>query len=184
MRTILILAASAALLACQPAADVAEDVTEDGMTPAASADTPSADVAGAETFVRALYARYDADPMSVGEMENVRWSARAQALWDANAEAAGGEVGYLGADPICACQDWGDLSITSVDVTPTGDARADAAVVFSNFGETTRQTLKLVNEGGEWRVDDIVWGEGHMMAGEPSMAEGLQQSTAELAAVG
>lgn len=139
---------------------------------------------GAETFVRDLYASYHDDPDVQSGRTDAVWSARTKALWDENFEAAQG-VGYLGADPICACQDWQNLRVTSLVVTPTGPESADAAVVFVNGEppETVRQTLKLVREDGQWAVDDIVWGAGHMLAGEPNMVEGLIASTAELKAM-
>ncbi len=140
------------------------------------------DVAGAEGFVRDLYAQYDDTPLGTGP-EAEPWSARTQALWNDNAQAAQG-VGYLGFDPVCNCQDWTKLAITDLTVTPAGPDRADAAVVFVN-GEppvTVRQTLKLVREAGAWRINDIVWGEGATVYGEPNMVEGLIASTAELKA--
>lgn len=153
----------------------------DGGVPKAAA--VSADAEGAEAFVRELYAAYHDDPNIQSGRTDAVWSARTRALWDENFEAAEG-VGYLGFDPICACQDWLKLSVTELAVTSTGADRADAAVVFVN-GEppqTVRQTLKLVREDGQWAVDDIVWGEGHVQAGQPNMVEGLIASTAEIKA--
>ncbi|WP_426042335.1 DUF3828 domain-containing protein [Brevundimonas sp. TWP2-3-4b1] len=150
---------------------------------AAAAATP-AQAEGAEAFVRELYASYHDDPNVQSGRTDAVWSARTKALWDENFEAAQG-VGYLGADPICACQDWLKLQVTSLVVTRTGPDSADAAVVFVNGEppETVRQTLKLVREDGGWAVDDIVWGAGHMLAGEPNMVEGLIASTAEIKAM-
>ncbi len=165
---------AAPLAACE--ARPAESAPATAVTPA-QAD-------GAEAFVRELYASYHDDPnIQSGRTDGV-WSARTKALWDENFEAAQG-VGYLGADPICACQDWLKLQVTSLVVTPTGPDSADAAVVFVNGEppETVRQTLKLVREDGQWAVDDIAWGEGHMLAGEPNMVEGLIASTAEIKAM-
>ena len=71
-------------------------------------------------------------------------------------------------------------------MTPTGPDRADAAVTFVN-GEppvTVSQTLKLVRDGGNWAIDDIVWGPGATMYGQPNMVEGLVASTAEMKAGG
>lgn len=163
------------LAACQPAA---ED--------AAKAETPAATTAqadGAEAYVRDLYANYHDDPNVQSGMVGEPWSARTKALWHENFEAAQG-VGYLGFDPVCNCQDWMKLYITALNVTPTGPDRADAAVTFVN-GEppvTVSQTLKLVREGGNWVIDDIVWGEGATMNGQPNMVEGLIASTAEIKA--
>ena len=168
----------AMLIAAPLAACEARPVESAGV----AAPTP-AQADGAEAFVRELYASYHDDPNIQSGRTDAVWSARTKALWDENFEAAEG-VGYLGADPICACQDWLKLSVTSLVVTPTGPDSADAAVVFVNGEppETVRQTLKLVREDGHWAVDDIAWGEGHVMAGEPNMVEGLIASTAEIKA--
>ncbi len=148
---------------------------------AAAALTTPAQAEGADSFVRELYAVYHDDPAVQSGQSGGVWSARTKDLWDENFEVAQG-VGYLGADPICACQDWQNLRVTSLVVTPTGPDSADAAVVFVNGEppETVRQTLKLVREDGQWAVDDIAWGQGHMLAGEPNMVEGLMASTAEM----
>lgn len=168
-----------ALLLGAPLAACEAEPAENAAPTSAVAATP-AQAEGAEAFVRALYAPYEAD----GDTDHVPeiWSARTRALWADNVRAAEGEQGYMGADPICACQDFDQFQLTSVVVTPTAPDRADAAVVFVAFAgsEPTRQTLKLVREDGAWRIDDVVWGPGHMMTGEPPMAEGLVASTAEM----
>ena len=152
-------------------------------TTAAAATPAAADTAGAETFVRALFAAYSDGPEATGP-EN-QWSAGTQALLDADGEAAQG-VGYLGADPICDCQDWQDLHVTSLAVTSTGADSADAAVVFVNGqgqgGTPTAETLKLVRENGAWKVDDIVYGQGHSMVNQPPLKQGVAASTAALKA--
>lgn len=168
----------APLAACE--AKPAEKAAAAPVVAAAPAEAAKAQADGAEAFVRALYAPYVAD----GDTEHGPeiWSARTRALWADNIRAADGAEPYMGADPICACQDFDHFQLTSVAVTPTGPDRADAAVVFEAFGgsEPTRQTLKLVREEGVWRIDDINWGPGHLMAGQPPMAEGLVASTAEM----
>lgn len=150
---------------------------------AATAPAQGQDAAGAEAFVRTLFAAYSDTPGSTGP-EN-QWSTGTQALLDADGEAAQG-VGYLGADPICDCQDWEKLRVTSLAVTPTGADSADAAVAFTmgDGAKTTNETLKLVREGGTWKVDDIVYGEGHSLAGEPPLKQGVAASTAALRAEG
>lgn len=148
-----------------------------------TAPAQGADTAGAEAFVRALFAAYSDGPEVTGP-EN-QWSAGTQALLDADGEAAQG-VGYLGADPICDCQDWMNLRVTSLAVTSTGIDTADAAVVFVNGegqgGTPTAETLKLVRENGAWKVDDIVYGQGHSMVGEPPLKQGVAASTAAMLA--
>lgn len=173
---ILIAAAALGLMACQPGADAP-----------AKAQTPGVDASqaeGAEAFVRETYAAYHDDPNVQSGGSDAVWSARTKALWDENFEAAQG-VGYLGFDPVCNCQDWTRLHITALTVTPTGTDSADAAVTFVNGdpAATVNQTLKLVREGGAWAIDDIVWGPGATVYGEPNMVEGLIASTAEIKAM-
>ncbi len=172
------LVAAVSLAACGEAAETSSAKAAEPVRAEAEATD------GAEVFVRGVYAAYGDGPDGRGPGEDV-WSDAMQALRSANAEAANGEAGYLGADPICSCQDWSGLTVRSVTVTPSGPGRADAAVEFSNFepANVTRQTLKLVREGGAWKIDDIAWGPGHDLTGEPPMKAGLQASTAELNAM-
>ena len=169
-----------ALAACEQDGAKAPDANA---AAAAEAPAQSEDVAGADAFVRALFAAYSDAPGSTGP-EN-HWSVGMQALLDADGEAAQG-VGYLGADPICDCQDWMNLRLNSVAVTATGPDSADAAVVFVNGegqgGTPTAETLKLVRENGAWKVDDIVYGQGHSLVGEPPLKQGVAASTATLKA--
>lgn len=164
-----------------------QDAAPPEVDTAAAAEAPAqgADVAGAETFVRALFAAYGDTPGSTGPED--QWSAATEALLEADGEAAQG-VGYLGADPICDCQDWVNLRLNSVAVVSTGPDSADAAVVFVNGegqgGTPKAETLKLVRENGAWKVDDIVYGEGHSLAGEPPLKQGIAASTAALKAEG
>lgn len=176
-------AAAASLAGCGPGGESASAKAAAPVVAQAQTGAEAGAADGAEAFVRGLYAQYDDTPLGTGP-EAEPWSARTQALWDENAEAAQG-VGYLGFDPVCNCQDWFKLSVSALTVTPAGPDRADAVVTFVN-GEpatTVTQTLKLVREGGAWRIDDIVWGPGATMEGEPNMVEGLIASTAEIKAM-
>lgn len=118
---------------------------------------------GPEPFVRALYAVYVAggprdEPPAPGR--DPIYSRMMNAMIGGDFNAANGEVGYLNYDPICACQDQGDFTLDSVVVTQAGPSAAEAAVVFTNLGETRRQTLKLVREGQSWRIEDVIDAEG------------------------
>ncbi|WP_269513874.1 DUF3828 domain-containing protein [Brevundimonas subvibrioides] len=159
---------------------VAEPASAGASAPAA-ASGQGADTAGAEAFVRALFAAYGDTPGSTGPEDP--WSAGTQALLDADGEEAGG-IGYLEADPICDCQDWDRLRVTSLAVASTGADSADAVVAFAmgDDGKITHETLKLVREGKAWKVDDIVYGEGHSMVGEPPLKQGVAASTAAMLA--
>lgn len=122
---------------------------------------------GPEPFVRALYAVYvaggpkDATP-APGQDPIYSRMLNAAIITDFNLAKGrnGGEVPTLNYDPICGCQDQGVFTLDSVAVTSTGERTADAAVVFTNAGETTRQTLKLIKEGPMWRVVDVIDADG------------------------
>jgi hypothetical protein len=118
---------------------------------------------GPEPFIRALYAIYVAGgpkepPPAAGQ--DPLYSRMMNATMGADVRVAKGEVPTLNYDLICGCQDQGVFTLDSLTVTPDGATKADAAVVFTNAGQTTRQTVKLVREGINWKVDDIVGADG------------------------
>ena len=89
------------------------------------------------------------------------------AMIGADFAKAAGEVPTLNYNPICDCQDSGGFTLVSVTVTSSDPQTAEAAVVFTNMGETKRQTLKLVKEGPMWRVSDV------LVPGRPALTEQL-----------
>ena len=172
MRVHLIVIASAvALLAGCSGEDEAKTATPEA--PAAAALPPgrpaiyAAAAEGPEPFVRALYAIYVAGgpkdtPPAPGQ--DPIYSRMMNAIIGADVRVAKGEVSTLNYYPICNCQDQGVFTLDSLAITQAGPRAADAAVVFTNAGETTRQTLKLVMEGPNWRVDDVIDAEGKSLA--------------------
>ena len=127
---------------------------------------------GPEAFVRALYAVHVTPGAGTGEPpapgQDPIYDRMLNAMIGEDFRKANGEVPTLNYDPICACQDSGDFTLDSVTVTPGADERkADVAVVFTNLGQTKRQTLKLVKEGAMWKVSDII------VPGEKSLTEQL-----------
>ena len=127
---------------------------------------------GPEAFVRALYAVHVTPGAGMGEPpvpgQDPIYDRMLNAMIGEDFRKANGEVPTLNYDPICACQDSGDFILDSVTVTPGADERkADVAVVFTNLGQTKRQTLKLVKEGAMWKVSDIT------VPGEKSLTEQL-----------
>ena len=72
--------------------------------------------------------------------------------------AANGEVPTLNYDPFCACQDQGDFVVTATAVAQSDPNAAEANVAFTNMGEKKSLKLKLVREGPNWKVDDIIDG--------------------------
>lgn len=125
---------------------------------------------GPEPFVRALYAVHAADGGGLEALPPGRdpiYGRTLNAMIGADFRKADGEVPFLNHDPICGCQDSDGLVLESVVVTETGAATAEAAVVFTNLGESHRQTLKLLKEGQSWRVVDV------LVPGEPPLTEQL-----------
>jgi hypothetical protein len=114
---------------------------------------------GPEAFVRALYAQYvEGGPK--GEVlapgREPLYSRTLNALVGTDFRAANGEVPTLNYDPICGCQDQGDFALTAVAVAQSAPNAAEANVSFGNLGEARTLTLKLVREGVNWKVDDVV----------------------------
>lgn len=118
---------------------------------------------GPEPFVRALYAQYVTGGPK-GETpapgQDPLYSRMLNATIGADFRVANGEVPSLNYDLICNCQDQGVFTLDSVTVGQTDRNNATAAVVFTNAGETTGQTLKLVREGPNWKVDDVIRADG------------------------
>ena len=116
---------------------------------------------GPEAFVRTIYAQYvNGGPQ--GETpapgQDPMFSRTMNALIGADFRAAKGEVPTLNYDPLCACQDQGDFVVTATAVAQSDPNTAEADVAFTNMGEVKNLKLKLVREGPNWKIDDIVDG--------------------------
>ena len=76
------------------------------------------------------------------------------ALIRADEKAAKGEVGALGADPFCSCQDY---EITSVQVASklAGPDKADVSVAHRNFGKRQTTRLSMARTAAGWQIADI-----------------------------
>jgi hypothetical protein len=164
-RHVLIAAAVlAGLAACSPSEEAATE----------PADAPAALPPGRPAIyeaARALYAVHATPGAGMGEPprpgQDPIYDRMLNAMIGADAAQAAGEVGTLNYDPICDCQDSGAFTLDSVTVTQSGPQAAEAAVVFTNLGETKRQTLKLVKEGPMWKVSDV------LVPGRPPLTEQL-----------
>ncbi|MBU1346341.1 MAG: YbjP/YqhG family protein [Alphaproteobacteria bacterium] len=168
MRTLLIaIATTAALAACSQGeeAKAPETTSVEAATPASREAVYAAASEGPEPFVRAIYARYveggprDAPP---APGQDPMFSRTMNALIGADVRAANGEVPTLNYDPFCACQDQEDFTVTAMAVAQADPNAAEANVAFTNMGEPTNLTLKLVREGPNWKVDDIVDGDASL----------------------
>lgn len=114
---------------------------------------------GPEPFVRAIYAQFvnggpKGEPPAPGQ--HPMFSRTMNALIGADVRAANGEVPTLNYNPFCSCQDQGEFVVTALAVAQADANAADANVAFTNAGQARRMELKLVREGGNWKVDDIV----------------------------
>jgi hypothetical protein len=173
MRHVLIAAAVfVGLAACSPSGEGASGPADApaALPPGRPAIYEAARV-GPEEFVRALYAVHATPGASMGEPprpgQEPIYGRMLNAMIGADSAKAAGEVPTLNHDPICDCQDSGDFTLVSVTVTSSDPQTAEAAVVFTNMGETKRQTLKLVKEGPMWRVSDV------LVPGRPALTEQL-----------
>lgn len=116
---------------------------------------------GAQAFVTAIYAQYvnggpQGEPPAPGQ--DPMFSRTMNALIGADFRAANGEVPTLNYDPFCACQDQGDFVVRSTAVAQSDPNAAEANVAFTNLGEQKSIKLKLVREGPNWKVDDVIDG--------------------------
>jgi opacity protein-like surface antigen len=116
------------------------------------------DVKAAEGFLRGLYAGYapgkrPAEPF--GKDVNRLFTPPLTGLMKAYVALEVDGVGDIEIDPICACQDWTNLKVTKVDVTPDGPNKAQATVSFDNAGSKATVRYKLEVVEGKWRIADL-----------------------------
>lgn len=144
-----------------------------------AATAPSAaDSASAEQFLRQVYASYANDGPGVPNdklQESDVYDASLIALMEADQDAADGEVGFLDGDPLCDCQDWGDIKIQSLAFTSVEGDRLKASLVLKDVatGEGRKLGLLLHRTAQGWRVEDCISGQG-------SLAENLKFNTRKL----
>ncbi|XNM62187.1 YbjP/YqhG family protein [Escherichia coli] len=122
-----------------------------------------------EQTVRHIYQNYKSDATApyFGETgERAITSARIQQALTLTRILRCRQIGWLDHDPVCDCQDFGDLAPESVAITQTDADHADAVVrfrIFKDDKEKTTQTLKMVAENGRWVIDDIVSNHGSVL---------------------
>lgn len=67
-----------------------------------------------------------------------------------------GEMGNLGADPFLSGQD-GEIKNLKVSVTvPPSGGKAQVTASFRSFKQPVSVRFRMVEEGGAWKIDDIV----------------------------
>ena len=100
-----------------------------------------------EQTVRHIYQNYKSDATApyFGETgERAITSARIQQALILNDNLTlPGNIGWLDYDPVCDCQDFGDLVLESVAITQTDADHADAVVRFRIFKDDKEKTKEL-----------------------------------------
>ncbi|HEX4860228.1 MAG TPA: DUF3828 domain-containing protein [Rhizomicrobium sp.] len=111
-----------------------------------------------EQFLRGLYAKYVPHGKPVAfvypDAKNIVDPAMLKLLKH-DRDMSKGEVGAMDGDPICNCQDWGTLKVTTLKVTMSGDSAASADVTFKDLGDVQNMRFSLVVVDGDWRIHDI-----------------------------
>src|SRR6202789_2715048 len=112
-------------------------------TPSFADPTP----ASAEQFLRGLYANYKPHGKSVSfvypDAKTIVDPAMLKLLKH-DQTMSRGEVGAMDSDPVCNCQDWGTLKVTSLKVTMSGASAASADVTFKNLDDVQNMRFSLV----------------------------------------
>lgn len=148
-------AAMLALVSCGGGSDSAG---EDTLPDTETADTSAADEADARSFIENTLDAYNSgnpvnymgDPATVFEPD----LANAIAALNAEGDATGTVPDALGADVICGCQDYEDISYDITELTVDGK-QAVVDVTVTNFGESADRTFTLSQTRSGWRIYDI-----------------------------
>lgn len=108
-------------------------------------ETPSA-------LIEALYAPY----LGNGDTSerDAFFSDGLTGLYAADAQNSQGEVGAIGFDPVINGQDW-DIADLRVGKAEISGQAAVVTVRFENFSTPMTLRYSLIDEGGNWQVDDI-----------------------------
>lgn len=79
-------------------------------------------------------------------------------IWQ-DANTSSGEVGAIDADPLYNAQDT-EIKNFAVGSAVVADGTATVPVNFTNFGKKQTITFALKQVGGEWKIDNILYGKG------------------------
>ncbi len=124
----------------------------------AHAAASSASPASAEQFLRGLYAKYVHDgkptPFVYPDAKTIA-DGGMMALLKNDQDKSKGEVGAMDSDPVCNCQDWESIKVTTLHVTMQGANAAAADVAISDMGDVQKFHYSLVWTKNGWRIHDI-----------------------------
>ena len=73
-----------------------------------------------------------------------------------DAASQDGMMGFFEADYWVMGQDWGDLSVSDVQVTSMTDSTATVNLNLHNLGNPTAVRLEMRLEDGSWKIDNFV----------------------------
>ena len=106
-----------------------------------------------EALLDALYEPYLQDATLLEQ--DVYMSDALMGLYDADAaQTAEGDAGTVDFDPVIAGNDYLLANYAITELATAGDY-ASATVTFDNHNEPVTLEYSLLNEGGNWQVDDI-----------------------------
>lgn len=103
-------------------------------------------------LIEALYAPY----LGNGDTSerDAFFSDELTGLYADDAQKNQGEVGAIGFDPVINGQDW-DIADLHVGKAEISGQAAVVTVRFENFSTPVTLRYSLIEEGGNWQVDDI-----------------------------
>lgn len=136
-------------------------------TPMAKSPTRSAistATAEPDEVVADLYKQHDADKSPFFQTANRalvdKYFAQSTAdlIWQDAIDSAG-EVGALGADPLYNAQDT-DIKNFKIGKGEIKGKSATVTVTFTNFGEKQTLEFDLVQEKGNWKIENIKYDDG------------------------
>jgi len=123
-----------------------------------------------KAYMQQLYANYRHSNYSPFTHPERVFAPRLLAAINEDSKLAQGEVGYLDGDPVCQCQDTGEMRPSITSVTQQG-TKATVRVSIGWPGEKARPaTFKLVHTSSGWRIADVG------SADEPSLLNALEKA--------
>lgn len=124
-----------------------------------------------KAFMERIYANYRNTDYSPFKQPSQVFAARLLAAINEDSRLNQGEVGYLGGDPICQCQDATGLKTTVTRVRLQSGGKATVSVSIGLEGYKPRPaTFSLVRTKAGWRIADV------SSPDEPSMLRGIEES--------
>lgn len=129
----------------------------------AACTQPALAIENPGAFLQRIYGTFSNDDLSTpplgGHGPQRIASKKFIAVLDEDQELTSpGNMGFLGANPICQCQDYQNLVVTKITILSNDSKKVHAAVTFRAFIDSNRAattTFNLVVENGQWFIDDI-----------------------------